>query len=503
MPLISALRHPRHARSSFVDELEFVFLLYLLNVYGLAAMAQGAELTVAVNVLGSCALILIMIYGCWRAFQQTPVAIWTPLMFFRMASAAYFGLGQLVPYIANDATLAEMQTTYNFSDDEILKLNIIIDVGVICVLAGASILGTGARIRGSARRPAAGPNLFLALAFTVFGAILRYGFFVPNAFGYLEIVPGFVIALAKLYSAGLFLLLVVGLRQGGVVLIAAIGLIAFDLLISTLLFNKGDVLITLVFVMLAVWHHSPGYKKVAIASLVIAATYMALVPLVSYGRNEITGRYGSLTAAVPGEERLAIVQDYFSLGQAQVEEMAGGVQWGLARLSYVNVAAGVVAWHDQGNAGDSLRYALIVLVPRIIWPDKPLITAEGEKLYTTLTGQKGSSVSAGLFAEAYWNLGWLGLPLMMFPYGVLLGLLSRLSLAVIEQGRWGVLPAVLGGIYLGIRVDGAYVPDIIGGGGTVLLFYMALFGFNRFLSVTTRARAAVPARPGSGGRRIP
>ena len=343
---------------------------------------------------------------------------------------------------------------------------------------------------GSVRNAAAGPGLFLALVFTIVGAILRYGWAVPYFLGYSEIIPGIVIALAKLYSAGLFLLLLVGLRQGGVVLIAAIGLTAFDLLISTLLFNKSEVLITLVFVMLAVWHHSPGYKKLAIVSLAIAATYVALVPFVFYGRDEIIDRYGSLTAAVPLEERLAIAQDYFSPGQAQPEEMTGSSQGSLERLSYVNVAARVVAWYDQGNAGDSLRYALDVFVPRIIWPDKPDISVVGADLYTAITGETGTSFSPGLFAEAYWNLGWLGLPLMMFPYGILLGLLSRFSLAVIEQGRWSFLPAALGGIYLGIRADGTYVIDVMGGGGIVLLLYAALFGLDPFLSVPGRARAA-------------
>jgi hypothetical protein len=506
MPLMTTLpgvRRPRHARTSFVDEREFVFLLFLLSAYGPAIVSQADELIVAVNVIGSCALTLVMIYGCWRALQQTPVAIWTPLVWFRAASAVYFGLGQLVPYVANDAALASMQEAYHFNDAEILRLNIISEVGVICVLAGASIIGTGASITASVRKAAASPGLFLALVYTIFGAILRYGWVVPVALGYLKIIPGFVFALAKLYSAGLFLLLLVGLRRDGVVLIAAIGLTAFDLLISTLLFAKIEVLITLVFVTLAVWHHSPGYKKLAIASLAIAATYVALVPLVLYGRDEITGRYGSPTAAASIEERLAIVQDYFSLGQVPLEETTGGSQVSLTRLSYVNVAARVVAWYDQGYAGDSLKYALIVLVPRIIWPDKPDISVVGTDLYSAITGQTESSVSPGLFAEAYWNLGWLGLPLMMFPYGILLGLLSRLSLAVIEQSRWGFLPAVLGGIYFGIRVDGAYVIDVIGGGATVLSVYVALFGLSRLSPVMDRARAAAPARPGSGGRRIP
>jgi hypothetical protein len=326
-----------------------------------------------------------------------------------------------------------MKEVYDFSDADILKLNIISDLGVICVQAGASIIGTGERAAGSVRMPFTGRSLFFALAYTIIGAILRYGLVVPFALGYLGIIPGIVIFLAKLYSAGLLLLLLAGLQRGGVLLIVAIGLTALDLLISTLLFSKTEVLVTLVFVMLVLWHHSPGYKKLAIGSLAAAATYVMLGPLVTYGREEIIRRYGSIAVAVPLEERLAIVQDYSALGQGQLEETTGGEQGSLYRLSYVNVAARVVAWHDQGYVGDSLKYALIVFVPRIIWPDKPEISTGGAELYTALTRQIGTSYSPGLFAEAYWNLGWLGLPLMMLPFGVLLGVVSRFSLAVTER----------------------------------------------------------------------
>jgi hypothetical protein len=506
MPVMTRMpvpRRTRYARASFIDERELVPLLLLLPLYGLAAMTQAHEFIVVVNVTGSCAVILILLFSCWRQLQQTPLAIWTPLVWFRLASAVYFGLGQLVPYVVNDATLVSLQEFDSFSDADILKLNIISDLGVICVLAGASIIGTGVRTTSSVRKPSADRNLNLALVFTFVGAILRYGLVVPYGFGYFEVIPGVVFTLAKLYSAGLLLFLFAGLRRGGIVLIVAIALTALDLLISTLLFYKVEVLSTLVFTMLAVWHHSPGFKKLAIASLAITATYVALVPLVLYGRDEVIARYGSPTAAVPLEERLAIVQDYFSPAEVRPEEATGGVQTSLARFSYVNVAARVVAWHDQGYIGDSLKNALIVFVPRIIWPEKPDISIIGTELYAALTGQTGSSVSAGLFAEAYWNLGWLGVPVTMLPYGILLGVLSRFSLAVTERGRWGFLPAVLGGLYIGFRVDGAYVIDIMGGGSIVLLFYAALFAPVFFLSEASKRRAVALARLGSGDPQHP
>jgi hypothetical protein len=103
MTKMPTCRRARVAGASFVDHREIISLLFLLAFYALAAISRDNEFIVAVNETGNCVLILIMLYGSWRNLQQSRSAIWTPLVWFRVAIAAYFGLGQLVPYIANDA----------------------------------------------------------------------------------------------------------------------------------------------------------------------------------------------------------------------------------------------------------------------------------------------------------------------------------------------------------------------------------------------------------------
>jgi len=135
----------------------------------------------------------------------------------------------------------------------------------------------------------------------------------------------------------------------------------------------------------------------------------------------------------------------------------------------------VVSWHDAGMTGDSLGYALTVMVPRFIWPNKPEITAIGADLYTAATAQTGSSISPGLFAEAYWNFGWLGVPFLMIPLGIILGLFSQYSLYIGETENWLHLPVVFLGVQIGTRVDGTYVADVIGASGIALVCALMLF----------------------------
>jgi hypothetical protein len=206
---------------------------------------------------------------------------------------------------------------------------------------------------------------------------------------------------------------------------------------------------------------------------------------------------------VPLEERLAVVQSYFSYGKVQWEEKVGGTQTSLLRFCYVDTASFVVSLRDRGYAGDTLRYALIVFVPRIVWPGKPVISVFGEELYTAMSGQTGTSVTPGSFAEVYWDLGWFGMPLPLIPYGILLGILSRISLVVMERDQWIFLPAILNALPIGYSVDGWYVMNVLGGGSTTLLFYAALWGLDRFLSGTNRAKAFTPGRRWQGNVNSP
>jgi hypothetical protein len=160
----------------------------------------------------------------------------------------------------------------------------------------------------------------------------------------------------------------------------------------------------------------------------------------------------------------------------------------MARFSYVNAASMVVAWHDLGRPGSTLENALAAFVPRLLWPGKPEISAGGKELYTEATGGVGTSISPGLPAEAYWNFGWWGIPLLMLPLGIVLATLAHASTRIMSQERWLYLPVVLMSIQVGTRVDGSYVGDCIGAPVTIGVMYLLLRGLEIvFFSRSARA----------------
>ena len=76
--------------------------------------------------------------------------------------------------------------------------------------------------------------------------------------------------------------------------------------------------------------------------------------------------------------------------------------------------------------GATYRYLLITWIPRVLWPDKPSVS-DSNRFYQVSYGVTQEenldhvAIGAGLIPEAYMNFGWLGVPVVMFLGGVVLG----------------------------------------------------------------------------------
>ena len=120
-------------------------------------------------------------------------------------------------------------------------------------------------------------------------------------------------------------------------------------------------------------------------------------------------------------------------------------------------------------------------IPRIIYPEKPIITDVGRELSYAANGNDNSSSSAGLAAEAYWNGGWLYTISVAIFLALVFGLWTIYSYEVIQRKAWHLFFVVLIGMRMAIRVDGAFVSDIIGPIALVVLAHITLELMNRFL----------------------
>ena len=117
-----------------------------------------------------------------------------------------------------------------------------------------------------------------------------------------------------------------------------------------------------------------------------------------------------------------------------------------------------------------------MLIPRILWPDKPLI-APGSEFDTIFRGYIAqSSLAIGFIAEAYWNLGWLGVLLISAMIGLEIGWFTRRWHLFCQEG-WsysGIFfmgPLVLQqSLWVETNIVGGYV----GGMVKLMLFVLAV-----------------------------
>ena len=456
---------------------ELPLLAGLLAFLAFAYAQPDAIEPATANIVAALSLIAILALGCRRLLRIDPMAIWSPLLWMRVACAAYYGFGALVPYIANNATLVQIQSLYMFTDIDVLKTNIIDVASILCIFIGVRLaeLHLQGRRTGSRHQDATGSLELFTVIFLIAGGIARYVFVLPFLLGFGEgFVPSIAIAAARAYSAGLMLLIIVGLRGNRLLLLLAAALVGLELFVGVLSFSKSEVLVTILFVLLAVYHQRPSLLRLGLGAALAIAVFASLQPMIGYGR-ERTIELGAGQQIATLEDRWSIFTSYLR-GDQRMKAGEEEAQGAMSRFSYVNAATMVVAWYDLGRSGSTFENALAVFVPRLLWPDKPDISASGRELATEATGNVGTSISPGLPAEAYWNFGWWGIPLLMLPFGVVLAVLAHASTRIMAQERWLYLPVVLMSIQMGTRVDGSYVGDCIGTPVSVAILYSLMRG---------------------------
>jgi hypothetical protein len=140
-----------------------------------------------------------------------------------------------------------------------------------------------------------------------------------------------------------------------------------------------------------------------------------------------------------------------------------------------------------GFGGQTLVEALIGLVPRIIWPDKPITVGSGT-LVTQMTGEvfgEGTSVGTGPIAETLANFGRFGLWVYSLLFGIVLGSLDWLARRALDRDDLVRFALVMMPALALMNVLGSYF-------ALVSAFVLSFFGAIAILLVvqTIRARRA-------------
>lgn len=457
----------------------------VVAAYLLAETIFGSYAPDVMNIFGPAWLGGVLALAAWSMARRNPDVTWTAIFWFRVATSVYFCAGSLVPLLASYTTSAYLRTYYEFQDAEILKLNLIVATSTLLVQLTSFVIDQASRRTApdsrnkSADAQMGSSALRIGLLFLLLGGTIKYWLIVPSSLGLTNlVVPGGLAAFGNGTLIAIYLLTAWSLQSAPRAFPFICCFIAIEMFTGLLLFNKTWVLLPIVVFALAWFRAGMSTPKVVVIAVLFSVSFGLLQPWVAYARQTEMVTLGGPTTESPSK-RIEILTSYFSDTSSVALSMTDDSS--LARFSFVNVATFVIARYDHGLPGNNLDGALTLLVPRFLWPEKPIYDP-GAELHLLMTGMEGSSISAGLFAEAYWALGWWGVVLLTIPYAIVLTLVSRYALGVLRRGQWIYLPALFTAMTLGLHVDNAYATTVVGATAILIGVHMVCYAMHVVLA---------------------
>jgi hypothetical protein len=501
---------PQHPLRPTIAEM---VLLAALSAFYPAADFNWPNCEDVINIIGGLSLMVVLLGGAVQMLKIESASIWAALFWFRVSTAIYFGFGSVVPFILNDFSSAYLLSFYPFSAAEHLKLNTVIALCMSCVVFAAymtTIVGPkvpprrifadtdgrsdAGRLSAQAYEQRLNVTKQLGLFFLVIGAALKFLVIFPHAMGWVGgDMDGIISMLSGLSMAGIYLITLWSLMIRSRAGLAAITFYTgIEMGAGLLLLAKTEVLLPLMVYLIALLSHRITRARSIIAASAMLAFFQLLGPLVSTSRDKYHDAMAGGTEGMGLIERMTLIGSYFDgipfimqsgLGTADEKtQIAEEFQSSLLRVCYTNAATLAVNLYDRGRPGNSFDNILATFIPRFLWPDKPVFNT-GQQFATTATGRiANNSVSPGLFAEAYWNFGWLGIPLLMLPLGVILTLFSNYAVSVSRRGDWMYMPILFIGMKTGVACDGLFVGTILGSMVFVVALHWVIFYLVKILA---------------------
>jgi hypothetical protein len=181
----------------------------------------------------------------------------------------------------------------------------------------------------------------------------------------------------------------------------------------------------------------------AIAALLVFSAYPGMTVFVNYmrdrndiraavwGGQEVTGRMAAIW------DTAAHMQWFNPKDPEHLERIDGR----LDQAMLVGEAVDNLSRTDDFAHGSSIKDAVLAMIPRLIWPDKPPSGGSGD-LVSRFTGKEfavGTSIGVGPVLEFYGNFGTPGVIVGFFVLGMLIRALDICAGTALWYARWGQL----------------------------------------------------------------
>jgi hypothetical protein len=489
----------RHGKSSTLSDSLGIFILVLLALiwtYCLAQAFGSASFTRTLNLLGPLVLGITAGVVGWHTVRKDASFIWTPFVWLMAGIVLFYSLGPLIYPLGGSRITGIVNSFIPVDARQLLATNLLNGVGILSMLVGFWLVEWWARHHRSGQNRQSMRYVearTVALLFLIVGGTLELFLILPYSFGLLHFVlPGVIVSLGYLFTLGLLVaayLVACGKKSW---YIPFFFLWTFQILVSILTFSKGTFLLTLALPVVGAYWGNRKMAWVVIGVLVLTIIYFSLQGFIDYGRQQLvlyTGNSGQGSVM----QRLEITRDWLSgrnLGEnSGPSSFAGG--W--ARLDYAPVQAFAMERYNEGYPGHTLKYAMIIFIPRFLWSRKPIITNMAVHFYALVTGHHGTHLGLGIFGEGYWDGGWLGVIGLSCLAGVVMAVMTLFVLRWMREDAFEYLPSVFLGITMaGFSTTELFVPAIMGGAGFFAAYAIIVWLIKEVAAVRWR-RKKIPA----------
>lgn len=475
----------------------------------------GRGVARALGIAGLTTMIFSSIYFSIVTIKRDAATVFVPAVVFPLGTALFFGFGSLSTYFANSATLSFFAYgTYTIGPFGLLQTSFLAVTGTTIVLLSMSLvmrMRLGApRTNYGQKEGAALSTEMTAIVFIVGGAILKYGLILPEHWGIANYtLPGSLKIIGQLIDLGFAAAAFLAARGNKSWKAIFWVLWPIHLGFTTLEFSKKALVLTILLPALGAFLAHRRWQRLIPWVLATAFSFSVAQDVNSTARFTILQRTGTIGDAGLSE-RIQLLRQIGG-GEITLAKAASAakteMQLWWVRLNYSGQQLQAMNLYNNGIRGEWTLSFAEAFVPRFLWPNKPEAVSQGRIFNQISTGRSDATTRVGMsiYADGYWQLGWVGTLLFSALAGAIMGFVTRVTYRVAAMRQLVYFPLVLIGIRMAALGPTGYFQKGFAGVLPIFLGYMLLVNLiehiSRVLSRPTARQQAFRAPTGQPGVR--
>ena len=440
-----------------------IFTIFLIILNNLLMINKNIQFNL-IYLLMQIGLITNILMIIFRHVRGNPSFIISPLMMFLLTYLIYHSIGPLIYLFGNNSTILWMNNRYYVDAYSLHSVTLMTQVGLLCVLIGILIALNSKRIRTvkiteieNLVRKISIKEVITSLLFV--GGLIKYLIILPYMMGITNItLPGSLYSFSNIIFIAIVLISYNYYKSNKKRMRYLLFVVlTIDLFSGFLIMSKLWIVLPIIAYIVGKYLAVRNLKSLIKQGVLIMLLFVILTPFILQMR-------GQSAENNPGSILESTIMAAFTSinNNTYTNSNNNELQWSWIRLNYVPAESFVMHMYDSGNPGDTIMPHLsTVLVPRMIYPEKPIFDA-ANKLSIMIDGNSRNNESAGIFAEAYWNYGWVGVIIISITIGIIYGRMDRFTRDIIKNKKWLLMPLVTNFfLVIGRGINGFFVDVFI------------------------------------------